>query len=515
MPPKPAQSKANYDDLLADDMGRFFDDPLGFVMYAFEWDADPSIQGIPLQEPWRSRYGVDFGPEKWACEFFDSLGEQIRKHGFDGKTSVDPIQEATASGHGITKSATVAQLILFIMSTRPFTKGTVTAGSYKQLQTKTWSEVVKWTNHCITGHWFETSSAALWMRHKDHPDTWRCDAISCAKENADSFQGQHNSTSTSLYIFDEGSAVPRPIWEAASGGLTDGEPMWFVFGNPTENSGPFKDCFGKYRNLWNTRQIDSRDCHLPNKALLQRWIDTYGIDSDYVKVRIRGMFPAMSVKQFISVADVDAAFGKVLTPDQYRFAPKILTCDPAWEGDDELVIGLRQGLYFQILRTIPKNDNDMYIANLLANHEDQEKADAVFIDAGYGTGIVSAGKTMGRNWQLIWFSEESSDPGCLNKRAEMWKLMRDWLKAGGVIPKDQRLYDDIIGPQTVPRPDGKIQLESKKDMKSRGEPSPGRGDALALSFARPVVSKKQKELQGIKGFNQTQTDNTGKGLFWG
>ena len=43
-----------------------------------------------------------------------------------------------------------------------------------------------------------------------------------------------------------------------------------------------------------------------------RLIDDYGIDSDFVKVRVRGMFPSMSVKQFISIADVDAAFGRSL-----------------------------------------------------------------------------------------------------------------------------------------------------------------------------------------------------------
>lgn len=64
--------------------------------------------------------------------------------------------------------------------------------------------------------------------------------------------------------------------------------------------------------------------------------------------------------------------------------------------------------------------------------------------------------------------------------------MRDWLKEGGAIPDDNILHDDLIGPETVPRLDGKIQLESKKDMKKRKLPSPNRADALALSFAYPV-----------------------------
>jgi len=186
---------------------------------------------------------------------------------------------------------------------------------------------------------------------------------------------------------------------------------------------------------------------------------------------------------------VDAAFGRELRAEQFNFAPKILTCDPAWEGDDQLIIGLRQGLLFRILHSIPKNDNDIHIANLLARCEDEQQADAVFIDAGYGTGIVSAGSTLGRDWLLVWFAGAALDPGCLNKRAEMWKQMRDWLKAGGCIPKDQELYTDLVSPETVPRLDGKIQLESKQDMKKRHLPSPNKADALALSFAFPVQKK--------------------------
>src|SRR3990172_11556362 len=75
----------------------------------------------------------------------------------------------------------------------------------------------------------------------------------------------------------------------------------------------------------------------------------------------------------------------------------------------------------------------------------------------------------------------------------MWVAVRDWLKGGGAIPDDKVLYHDLIGPEIVARKnnDGKIQLESKKDMKRRGLPSPGRGDALALTFAAPVAGKRR------------------------
>ena len=296
----------------------------------------------------------------------------------------------------------------------------------------------------------------------------------------------------------------------AEGALTDEETeiIWVVFGNPTRNSGRFRECFRRFKHRWKTKQIDSREVEGTNKEQIQKWIDDFGVDSDFVKVRVRGIFPSTSFKQFISTEDVDAAYGLELKPEQYNFAPKILTVDPAWEGDDEFVIGLRQGLKFEIKRTIQKNDNDIQMATLIASIEDEVQADAVFIDAGYGTGIVSAGQTMRRKWQLVWFAEKPNDMGCLNKRAEMWKAARDWLKAGGSIPKDPQLHTELISPETVARLDGKLQIESKKDMKLRGVTSPNRADALILSFAYPIAgqpkaaAKQKREFHDGDGFGQ-------------
>jgi len=115
----------------------------------------------------------------------------------------------------------------------------------------------------------------------------------------------------------------------------------------------------------------------------------------------------------------------------------------------------------------------------------------VFIDGGFGTGIVSIGHTMGRiDWQIVWFGEKSLDPGCCNKRAEMWNSVKTWLKEGGTLEEDDVIRADLTGVELVPRLDGKKQLESKEHMKDRGLASPNRADALALTFAFPVASKR-------------------------
>ncbi len=447
-------------------------DPYGFACDMFAWGEGELIDHR--------------GPRAWQADVQRTIGEHLS----NPETRFQPLRIAVASGHGIGKSGQVGMILNWAMSTCDDCRVVVTANTETQLRTKTWPEVSKWARLARNRDWWAVPAMSMYSAEPGREKSWRADATPWSENNTEAFAGLHNKGKRIVLVFDEASSIADKVWEVAEGALTDEntEIIWLAFGNPTRNTGRFRECFRKFRHLWKTFQIDSRTVEGTNKAYLDEMVQAHGEDSDIVKVRIRGQFPSASAKQFISTTDVEAARGRHLRPEQYTFAPKIITVDPAWEGDDELVIGMRQGLHFRVLRTIAKNDNDIEIATIVANLEDEHQADAVFIDGGYGTGILSAGKTMGRKrWRVVWFSGESSDPGCLNKRAEMWKLARDWLKEGGAIPDDQVLVDDLIGPETVARLDGKIQLESKKDMKARGLPSPNRADALVLSFAFPVV----------------------------
>ena len=465
---------------LAEFMATFYSNPYGHVMASYPWGEGQLV----------GRHG----PDKWQKEFLLELGEEVKKRGFNGIDAVLPIQFCTASGHGIGKSCMTAWLINWIMDTRPFAKGVVTANTSEQLRGKTWSEAAKWFNIKLTRHWFILNAGgggSMNMYHKVHKETWRCDAMTCREENSEAFAGLHSANSTPFYVFDEASRVPNKIYEVREGGLTDGEPMTFDWGNPTRSNGRFhQQMVGKLRHRFITRTIDSREVAITNKSVLDRWIEDYGIDSDFVKVRVRGLFPSQSTRQYISTDDVDAAVGRHLREEQYNFAPVIIGVDPAWTGEDEFVIYLRQGLHSKLLAKYERNDNDVVMAQMIAQFEDDYNADAVFVDGGFGTGVVSVGEALGRAWHIVWFSGESGNPGCLNKRAEMWTSMRDWLKAGGVLEDDEIIRQDLTGPELVPRIDGKIQLESKEHMKERDLASPNRGDALALTFAFPVASRK-------------------------
>lgn len=450
-------------------------DPYTFVMYTFPWGE----KGTELEKK--------KGPRRWQKRVLKKIGRLLREGKINSFAEV--IQIAVSSGHGIGKSALVAWLILWALATKIDTRGVVTANTESQLRTKTWPEVAKWHNMSNIKDWFIYTATSLYSSIPKHEKTWRIDMSPWSVNNTEAFAGLHNEGKRLLLIFDEASAIADKVWEVAEGALTDEntEIIWVAFGNPTRNTGRFRECFRRFRKFWYTLNIDARTVEGTNKAQAARMIEQYGINDDRVKVRVLGQFPSKSVKQYISSTTVDEAFGRHLRPDAYQYAPKIIACDPAWEGDDMLIIGMRQGLHYQILREIPNNDNDVQIANILAQLEDEHMADAVFIDAGYGTGIYSAGTTMGRDhWQLVWFGGKSSTPGFLNKRAEMYGMAKDWLQQGGAIPREQRLYSDLTSIETVARLDGIVQLESKKEMKKRELPSPDYSDNLAVTFAYPV-----------------------------
>lgn len=465
-------------DELFEALGALTHDPLAFVYFAYPWGE----LGTPLEDM--------EGPDEWQIQILKDIGEQLKK----GKDLQTAIQEAVASGHGIGKSALISWLIHFAISTHENTRGVVTANTEGQLRTKTWPELSKWHNMFIAKDLFTYTATAIFSSDKDYEKTWRIDAIPWSKNSPESFAGLHNQGNRILVLFDEASAIDDVIWEVTEGALTDAntEIIWCAFGNPTRNSGRFRECFRKYRKFWNTYQIDSRTVKISNKAKIEEWLEAYGEDSDFFKVRVRGVFPSASDLQFISTEIADKAQKQVYKQGQFEHLPVIIGVDPAWTGSDSLEIVMRQGYSMKSLASIPKNDDDWRMAQLIAQFEDEYKADAVFIDMGYGTGIYSIGKQLGRKWRLIEFGGKSNDPVYLNMRAYMWGQMKEWLREGGSIPpNDQALYDDIVGPEAIIDKNGRIQLESKKDMKDRGLPSPNKGDALALTFAARVVKKSE------------------------
>jgi hypothetical protein len=434
---------------LAREASRFYADPLGFVQCMYPWGQPGLLEH-------------HYGPDVWQREFLIQLGKEVEKRKFDGHTPVAPIRMSIASGH---------------------------AGTFQQLSTRTWAQISQWTKLCITGRWFIVTTDQLYFNNAR--DGWFVSAQSCKEENSESFAGQHAADSTSFYIFDEASAVPDRIFEVAEGGLTDGEPMIFLFGNPTRNSGKFhRVTFGSERDRWLHRSVDSRTSKLTNQQQLQEWISDYGEDSDFVRVRVRGECPRSGTCQLIN-HDMVAACRR-FHAEGFSGLPKILSCDPARYGDDRSVIAVRQGRQARILAKLRGVDL-VELAGRIIEFIDEEQPDAVVVDAdGLGAGVVDTLRHRNYGSRLHEFhgGQRPDDPNAYyNKRAECWSLMRDWLKAGAEIPDDGELEVDLCSPEYGFSNKNQVQLERKEDMKSRGLASPDLGDALAVTFGLRVGTR--------------------------
>ena len=467
------------DKKIANDIADFVFSPYKFVMYAFPWGREGTVLANKK------------GPDKWQQEFLIKLGKEVRKRQFDGTSPVLPVRMATASGHGIGKSALCAWIILWIMSTRPFSKGTVTANTNEQLRSKTWAELAKWHNLSINKHWFRyhNTKGNMSFFQVGHKHSWACFAQTCREENSESFAGQHAPSATSFYIFDEGSNISEKIYEVAEGGLTDGEPMIFLFGNPTRNVGYFYDCFHKFSNRWITTRVDSRDSALTNKTQIQEWIDSFGEDSDFVRVRVRGVFPKASTTQFIPSSLAMEAMKRVIPQKDYMFAEKIIGVDVARFGDDRSVICKRQGYVVHPLQ-VYRDQRSYELASKIIYEINEFKPHAVFIDVGnMGAGVVDDCIKLGYEVIGVNAGSKSADPSCLNKRAEMWTLFRDWLRKGGSLPYDEELLEEttIIEYGFDKKTSTKLVMESKDSLRARFR-SPDKADAVTFTFAMPVSS---------------------------
>ncbi len=479
----PARTIAQLEQELVELIASCANDPVAFARVAFPWG-----EGELIDYPWTEDVcGLDDWQLKVLCDLRDGL------------TSIDgammAVQEAVASGHGVGKSALVAIIILWAISTEANTKGIVTANTEKQLVTKTWAELAKWKRMCICEHWFELTATALFAKDQRYSKTWRIDMVPWSEKNSEAFAGLHNKGRRVLLIFDEASAIPDIIWEVAEGALTDEDTqiIFCAFGNPTRARGRFRDCFSRFKQRWRTYHVDSRTARMTNKRQLQVWIDDYGIESDFVKVRVLGQFPSADINALFLEADVDAAMNRLPKKGSFEFMEKVLGVDVARQGGDDSVIAARHGKVIYPLKRMHIPDSQL-VAQAVAAEQDAfggnkgECDDATLVDAtgGYGTGVVDALRTMNRSCIEVYFSGKAADPRYFNKRSEMFFLFAKWVKAGGCLPKDKFLREELLA-VTYSFQGDKFRICEKDDIKEEIGRSPDAADACACTFAVPVA----------------------------
>src|SRR5262249_36282135 len=144
----------------------FRHDPFGFVRFAFPWGK----AGTELKD--------ETGPETWQRELLQQLGLGLA-------SPEEATRIAVASGHGIGKSALVAWIVLWAMSTCPDTRGIVTANTEQQLRTKTWPELAKWHRLAANRDWFVDGAAGFHSARRGQEGPRRGGAVPSSAKHTD------------------------------------------------------------------------------------------------------------------------------------------------------------------------------------------------------------------------------------------------------------------------------------------------------------------------------------------
>lgn len=463
-------------------------------MAAYPWGE----KGTKLEE-WPE------GPDQWQTEELKEMGRLLQARNCLAKGEQTALQMAYRAGHGVGKTAFVAWIIHWFISTRPDPQIVVTAGTAEQLNGKTWRELAKWKELAINGHWFSWSATRYSLNER--PETWTARAVAWSVHRADAFAGTHDEHV--LIIFDEGSAIDKAIYEVVSGALTTPGAIMLVVGNPTKNSGPFHEIFTRFAHRWHHRQIDARKARMANIHQLEQWIADYGEDSDFARVRIYGDFPRASSNQFIS-SDIIAKCMAYEAQDWHRYAV-IIGCDVARFGDDSSVITVRQGRKRLEKQKYQKMDL-VRLADKVAetaNHYSSEEKFKVYIIVdgdGVGGGLVDILRSRGFEVIDVNSGATADDPEkYYNKKAEMSDRARQHMMGGVELRLPDGKPDTDLESQMLALEYGfsnknQIQMEKKADMKKRTGCSPDDWDSYALTYA--VNLNDAEALAGIAAANR-------------
>lgn len=384
-------------------------------------------------------------------------------------------------------SALVSWLILWAISTFKETKGVVTANTETQLRTKTWSELSKWYNLFVAKPLFTLTATSIYSSDETYQKTWRIDAVPWSETNHEAFAGLHNQGKRLLVVFDEGSGIADVIWEVTEGTLTDRntEIIWCCYGNPTRSSGRFFDCFHGLKHRWETRRVDSRNSLFSNKEEIAKWIEDYGEDSDFVRVRVKGEFPRASTNQFIPSDIVYEASKR--RPDMRAnsgYNP-IVGVDVARYGDDLSVMTIRQGNMTHPPRSFSGLGTMEVASKCIDIYRELGNRGVFCVDGiGVGAGVVDRLKQLGIPVIDVQSAAKPLDTRTYyNKRAELLGRAKEYLVAGGSIPPVEDMIKELTAPEYTFNNKLQIVIESKDDIKKKIGTSPNYADSFAYTFA--------------------------------
>jgi hypothetical protein len=336
-----------------------------------------------------------------------------------------------------------------------------------------------------------------------------------------------------LIVVDEAGGIGETVGRALEALMTGGNTRLLLLGNPPtdQEDGWFERCYTS--PLYHTIQIGAYDTpnftgetvgicktcppqveeHLITKHLVdQRWVDDviseFGADSPFVEARVWARFPRSSANKVIPFAWCEKS---IENEDPIPSEAIRLGIDIAADGGDEFVIAEADGYVTKVIHRSSgsANENAVDVAKMCMDQI--HAAEAKHAERGISEPVKVKIDTIGVGWGVVSMLQKWSDEGrhkgkivpvnvaerakdpekFRNIRAELWWNGRTLLQPRPDGSQDVRLDNDrkvmsqLAGPTFKSDSSGRIQIESKVDMKRRGVSSPDRAEAVLLALYEP------------------------------
>jgi len=406
---------------------------------------------------------------------------------------------------GLGKTATAAWVILWFATTRDIDedwKIPTTASHWRQLSKFLWPEVHKWSrrlNWKVIGRppfdRYELLSLNLKLKTGE--------AFAAASDDSETLEGAH--ADSLLYIFDESKIIPDSTWDSIEGTfMSQGEGYWLALGTPGAPVGRFYDIHSRKPGFedWATIHVSLEEAIKAGRVSqerVQQLERQWGKDHPMYKTHVLGEFAEDRKDGIIPLAWVEQAIKRwheLYERDDWDDLTEI-GVDVARFGEDQTVLAMRHDWAIKELRKYQKHDT-MEIASIVEAAARQGNPKIVVDVIGVGAGVydylrkntslqVEAFNAAERSDQR----DRSGEFGFVNRRAEAWWRMRELLDPEFGEPIALPPDDDLIGELVTPRYKlmlgGKIQVESKDDLRkpSRLGRSPDCADAVVMAFDEP------------------------------
>ena len=428
------------------------DDPISFIQNCLGAELDP-----------------------WQKKFFEIIG--------------DTRKVSIAAGHGVGKSTALCFLCLHTLLFTFPCKGVISAPSTAQLHSALWADLKMWIEHLPPVLKDTIEYTQDLVRLKEAPNESFIRAAVARIDQPDALQGVHAESGIVLLIVDEAAAVHEKIFESAYGSLSQENAKMILIGNPTRNSGYFYETFHRVKDEWTNFQVSCLNSPRVSQSYINEMRNLYGEDSAMFKVRVLGEFADEEEAGFISPSIIRSAIGRDI--EVSPSSPIIWGLDVARQGRDKSALCKRQGgVITEKVKTWRKLDLMSLageIMNEFENTEPDKQCAELLIDSiGLGAGLFDRIAEIGIiPCRGINVSESSALVNeCGNLRAELWYKAREFFeKKMCSIPDDPELIKELSAPRYHFDSRGRYLIESKDEMRKRGERSPDHADAFCLTFA--------------------------------